>query len=709
MTVATRLARSPALWLGLIVLVAFAVAVRYVLGFSNYVIMSDELGYMKQAVHLAETLTPSTNGEMWFNSSAQLGPLLFAPAYGLLDTPAAFDVSHVLAAAAFVSTAVPVYLLARDVVEERVAALLAAALSIAVPWLGMSASLMSETVAYPASAWALLAMTRAVAAPSPRRDLVALAAILLATLGRTQLIVLAGALAAAVVLHTVLYGRGLPGARRPRNVGRALLDAGRGHVVLVATGVLAGVLALSGVSGLSVLGSYAGPAGGDILPAGALAAGREMLAYVAIGAGALPLALAIAWGTLTLLAPRTRVAHAFAAVGLCVSLVLIVVAGSFTVRYAPAINDRYLFFLVPVLMVGTMGLLFERRPATIALVVAAVIAGAVIAASDLAQSGPSLVSPSQIFHTVLDGRTSQVRAALGLGSLTAATLVAVLVVVATLALAIMRRRLPAPRLGLVCAVGVLAVGVAQTGYALDRLGATQAGVSQAFLDGRDWLDREAPGNAPIGLVLGTVFEPAVSPAVWWDVSFWSKRADRVWVLPRGDHHGQNFKREAAIDPMTGTIPALDERELLVLSVEERRFELRGQKAVAGRNGVMVVRATRPYRAAWTLQATTEESVIAVDRAGRLRIYADGRGGPRRMTVTVTSSPGAPRGYYGRLVVDGRGERVPVNIGTTERLSTPITLPPTGFTDVRLEVSDPLPGTTPDPDAGLKVLAVQVRR
>ncbi len=705
---ATRLARSPALWLGLIILVAFAVAVRYVLGFSSYVIMSDELGYMKQAVHLAQTLTPSTNGEMWFNSYAQLGPLLFAPAYGLLDAPAAFDVSHVLAAAAFVSTAVPVYLLARDVVEERPAALLAGALSIAVPWLGMSASLMSETVAYPTSAWALLAMTRAVAAPSPRRDLVALAAILLATLARTQLIVLAGALVAAVVLHTVLYERRRFETPRALTVGRALLEAGRGHVVLVAAGVLAAALALSGVSGSSVLGAYAGPAGGSILPKGALAAGREMLAYVAIGAGALPLALAIAWVGLTLRAPRTRVAHAFAAVGLCVSLVLIVVAGSFTVRYAPAINDRYLFFLVPVLMVATIGLLFERRPASIALVVAGVIAGAVIASSDLAQSGPSLVSPSQIFHTVLDGRTSQVRAALGLEALTAATLVALLVVVAAIALAILRRRPPPARLGLVCAVGLLAVGVAQTGYALDRLGATQAGVSQAFLDVRDWLDREAPGDAPIGLVLGTVFEPAVSPAVWWDVSFWSKRADRVWLLPRGNHHGQNFKREAVIDPLTGAIPALDERELLVLSVEERRFELRGQTTVGGRNGVVVVRAPRHYHAAWTLEATTEASGVAGDRSGRLRIYGDGRGGARRVVVTVTSSLGAPRGYYGRLVVDGRGATIPVNIGTTERLSTPITLPPTGFIDLRLEVTDPLPDATPDRAAGLKVLLVEVR-
>ena len=51
---------------------------------------------------------------------------------------------------------------------------LAAALSVAVPWLAMSFMLMTESAAYPAFAWALVGIQRAVAEPSPPRDLLAL-------------------------------------------------------------------------------------------------------------------------------------------------------------------------------------------------------------------------------------------------------------------------------------------------------------------------------------------------------------------------------------------------------------------------------------------------------------------------------------------------------------------------------------------------------
>jgi hypothetical protein len=111
----------------------------------------------------------------------------------------AFDISHVISAVVFASTAIPVFLPARLVTRDRAAAVLAAALSIAVPWIAMTATLMTEPIAHAASAWALLAMTRALERPPGQRDLLALLAIVLAALARTQLAILGAAFVATAV------------------------------------------------------------------------------------------------------------------------------------------------------------------------------------------------------------------------------------------------------------------------------------------------------------------------------------------------------------------------------------------------------------------------------------------------------------------------------------------------------------------------------
>ena len=274
---------APWLWLGVVLVAGLIAVVPYVLRFSEYVVMPDELGYMKQSLWFAQHLGPSLQGDPWFNSYAQLGPLLFAPAYGLFGPTTAFDISHVISAVVFVSTAIPVFLLARLVTRDGAAAVLAAALSIAVPWLAMTATLMTEPIAYPATAWALLAMTRALERPSWKRDVVALLAILVAVLARTQLAILGPAFVVAAVVLQLSPTEG----DRPR-----LATALRAHWPLVAAAVL-GVVALASPGTRSdLLGSYAGPLAGDLLPSGTWAAGRELLAYVVVGIGGIPLALA---------------------------------------------------------------------------------------------------------------------------------------------------------------------------------------------------------------------------------------------------------------------------------------------------------------------------------------------------------------------------------------------------------------------------------
>jgi hypothetical protein len=685
---ATRVLAAPWLWVGVIVVATLVVAVPYVLRFSQYVVMPDELGYMKQAVNFAEHFSPSMSGDMWFNSYAQLGPLLFAPAYGLFPTPTAFDVSHIISAAAFSSTAVPVYLLTRSVTRDAGAGVLAAALSVAVPWLAMTATLMTEPIAYPAVAWALLAMTRALERPSWKRDAVALLAILVATLARTQLVMLGPAFVAAAILVLV--------ATRTR------VSAGlRSHWLLVAVAAAGAVaLALPELRD-ALLGSYGRPLDGDWLPAGTWVKARELVAYVAVGIGGLPLALAAAWVALSLVRPSGDRARAFAAVALCVTVLLVVSSGSFTAVYTAGINDRYLVFVVPILVVAAVAMLVERRPATLVLVVAGVLTGALIATSDLAQSGASLVSPSQTFHQVLFGRTIE----LGLDPLLMPVLVGVPVALATVLLALARRRWPVRSLGLAVGAAVLLANVLQTGYTLHNAGLTQAGVSPEFLAGRDWIDRETPGDAPIGAVLGTAFEPGSTPPAWWDQNFWSKRLDRLYNLPGGPFHGQGFGGSPiALDERTGRLTGLDEREFIVTTGEEKRFRLRGGETVAGRNGFLVWRAPRPYHAAWSLEAQSDIGDIHAGEHGVLRVFGDGTPRRQRVTLAVINMPYSAQGYAIRASAGDAVRQAWVELGGQRMVELPLDVPAEGAATIRLEVLD----TRPVEDAavtGLKIADV----
>jgi hypothetical protein len=631
---------------------------------------------------------------MWFNSYAQLGPLLFAPGYGFWSTPSAFDVAHVVSAAVFASTVFPVYLLAHAVTQDRVAAVLAAVLAVAVPWLGMTASLMTEPIAYPAFAWSILAMSRAVERCTPRADAFAIVAIVVATLARTQLAVLGVAFLVAVAIV----------AFRGKNRRAGLRAALRGHVVLLVIAVLGAIVLI--VSPASVLGAYAGPLEGNLLPPNLVHDTGELLAYVAIGTGVVALPLTLAYLGLTLWRPAGGFELAFAAVALSTGVVFALVSGSVNARYAAGINDRYLCFLAPILVVGAIALLMDRRPAVLPLCGGAALSAALLLAADLAQTGPSLVTPTQTFMPVLNGRAYELGDAVGIERLSASTALGVGLAVSVVLLALARLRLPGRALGLAVSIALVGVALAQTSYDLRRVQETQAGVSPAFLRSRGWLDRDVPGGEPIGIMLGEVFDAPSSAAVWWDTSFWSARADRVWTLPGAPIYDQGFARIAEIDERDGRIPALDERQLIALSAGEKRFGLQGAKPLAGFGGVQVVRVRPPVRAAWTLgdPAAVPGFVATGDRV-RLRVFGDGSAATRTVSLDVVPSSQAPGEYRARLSGGGDARAVRPDKPTT--LKTTVRLSPAGYRDLFVDAAAAGAASPAGPGAGISVQAVRI--
>src|SRR3954451_13940186 len=328
-----------------IVAIAFLWIEHYVSRATHWGVMTDELQYVRLATSIGDdhTVVPHLHGQ-YVHIYGQLYPLVLAPIYQLFDMATAFKVAHALNALLMASTAIPAYLMARELTGRRIAAYGVGALSVAIPWMVLSAYIFTEVLAYPVFAWTCWALFRALASPSPRRDAVALAWLLLAFLARTQFVTLWAVVPLVVLLHELRYrGPGAPAGIRARLAG---IWQRHGVLTIFYGVVLVGLIGASLRGGISqLLGNYAITTSGDLFPHGMSDFMRTHVIWVAVAIGIVPALLAAAWALSTLLRPLDRRAHAFASL-LVVAVVLTTIqVSSFTLRFTggPSIEDRYMF------------------------------------------------------------------------------------------------------------------------------------------------------------------------------------------------------------------------------------------------------------------------------------------------------------------------------------------------------------------------------
>jgi dolichyl-phosphate-mannose-protein mannosyltransferase len=177
-------------WLIAIVAASAAVRILFALSTPAPWILPDELVYTHLARSLAETGHFAVREQPF--SAWSFGPLypaLIAPLYRIASPEDAYAAVKVLNCLLFSLAAVPAYLLARRVLTER-SALILAALAVCVPSAVYTSKVLTESLAYPLFLVAALMIVRAVEAPSRAGELAALASIVVATLARGQLVVL---------------------------------------------------------------------------------------------------------------------------------------------------------------------------------------------------------------------------------------------------------------------------------------------------------------------------------------------------------------------------------------------------------------------------------------------------------------------------------------------------------------------------------------
>jgi hypothetical protein len=358
-SVRSRALAIPA-WAWLAAIVVCSIALRLVLARRMVApwIMVDELIYSELAKSIAAHGSFLIRG-VPSHGFGFLYPILIAPAFRIASVPQAYAAAKAIDTVLMSLAAIPAYLLARRLMRPGLA-LLAAALTVAVPSMVYTGTLMTENAFYPLFLCVGLALVLVLERPSPLRVALLLGLTLLAFLTRAQAV----AVVPAILTAPLLLGRE---RLREFRLLYGLILGGAGLVLLFEV--------VRGHSPLAVLGAYRVTTGahyslGDIL--------RWLLYHVGeldLYVGVVPFA-----ALLYLVGTRER-RSPFVAAAFSLSVWLLVEVAAFAATQSQRVEERNMFFLAPLFFIA-LCLWIERglprpRSAAIAAVLAVGLVGVV--------------------------------------------------------------------------------------------------------------------------------------------------------------------------------------------------------------------------------------------------------------------------------------------------------------------------------------------
>ena len=341
-------------WFWLTSIVAASILVRALLAHRIVApwIMVDEIVYSELAKSFA------AHGHFLVRGVPSRGygfvyPILLAPAWRLFTVvPDAYVAAKVINSVVMSLAAVPAYFLARRLLPSRLS-LVVAALTVAVPSMLYTGTLMTENAFYPVFLTFVLALVAMLERPTVLRQVLVLALCGLAYATRPQAIALVPALLCAPLLYS-------PRRLRPFATLYGIVGAG---VVVALLGTAA-----RGRSPLAVLGAYRAATSSDYTVGGVLHFLVYHLAELDLYLGVIPFAALLAvW-----LAPEQS--RAFTAATLPVFAFLTVEVAAFASQASVnKIEERNLFYVAPFALIALFVVPRRRKPVLIAAAVAGVL------------------------------------------------------------------------------------------------------------------------------------------------------------------------------------------------------------------------------------------------------------------------------------------------------------------------------------------------
>ncbi len=675
---------------------AYAVSAGYLISQAarvrSYIWLIDELLYIKIAQGFSQGILPGPHvfGHS-VNVSNSLYPLVLSPLYWLLNSTHAFTAAHVLNSLLFASTMFPVYLLGRRLRIPPAASVLAGLLCVWIPWAVATTVMMTESLAYPLFAWAILAIVVAVGHARPRNDALAVVAIGLASYARTQFILLFAVLLVAILLHEIGFHdaeqEAKPGDARAARWWR---DALRPHVpmlIVLTAGLLVALIANS--AGHDLLGNYGVLVNGRPFPDGLWSSAMVHLGHVFVGVGMLPAILWFAWLAATFARPQAKIEHACAIVSM-LAAVAVTYEAAFLAQTAAGqqIQERYVFYLAPLLFIGAVHLIIRppRRAPRLAILLGGIAVAAVIGAGSFAETEAGgafamVQNASAGFNPVIDQRLADFTAGVfGNAWSTVNSLAAIAILLSVLATAVVSLRRVGAAIVLLL-LPTLAYAAYETHYVLPRTVAAINEVypvdvlSRAQPSGRSWVDGVVyHRRGPVGLLPGVLHESNESQ-LWMWTEFWNKSITVLYSRPSYSEGSGFSGTPIELDPRTGRLLTSEEVPFLVTAGNDPSLGVRGSLVYSSSYGAVLLAPERPYRASWAITRDTN-GVVEAGSPLKLLVFPRTTPSVETLTVTVASPPWAGR----QLTVDGGvgRERVRLSLvpGGIQKLSFRLRLLPT---------------------------------
>ena len=652
---------------------------------ADWYVMTDELLYERLAISIANlgSPLPQIHGELIGNVN-QLYPLLLAPLFHDRLVPPALLDAHVLNAFVMSSACLPTFLLARAVTESRRLPYLVGALSVCIPWIPLSSMLMTEVVAYPAFVWAVLAVYRAALSPRTRNDVVMVVTLGVATLARTQFLVLFLVVPIAFYVHELAFTEAPSRLSRARVAGRKLVESHRPLTAAYAVLLVAAVVLLAVGRLSSALGTYSVTAEGNVLPSGMGRSLLEHLAPLGLGLGILPFVLGVAWLFANFVQPRAREQHAFAAIAVVTFAALLVEVTSYDLRFGQGrLHDRYLFYVVPLVLIAfAAALRAERRPHWSLFISGTLMAVAFSRVPVVRYEKFNVDSPVAVLNDALldaGGTVDGARVLLGLATI-------VLVLLYFFAAAFLRRA-QLTVVVLVFAVGALST---ETALAFNRLltvdGTSGRPITLEQGGVFDWIDRKVGPTAkvtmvPYPILYGDYWE---NVAYWWNVEFWNASVQRAATYEQAfTGTPKTFPTtELTFDRTTGRAN-VSPSVYAVQGIAEARFRLAGSELGEDR-GVALIAVDRPWRAAWLTFDLYRDGWTVPRFVGKIRVFA-APGQTQSLMRFLTISVRGPNDVPPRpFRIDSNASSWAAEAGeqpTSKQIS--VCVPARGFADVQV--------------------------
>jgi hypothetical protein len=561
------------------------------------------------------------NGPTGFLSAT--APALFGLPLSLGNLELGYSIAKIVDACVMSLAAVPVYLWGRTLVS-RPWALVAAALTLALPGLAYSGLLMTEVLFYPVLVCAAWSLAAAIESPTLPRQLLFIALLAVAVLTRVQAIVLVVGFAGAVSLEWLF-------ARRVRL--RVFTPTVAAIAVLIAIRVAA-----NAITGGSVFGGYGGadrdyPLGSAVRYVlyhwGDLALLTGFLPFCAVG---VLLAGAVARGE-----DDARLRAYLAAVS-ALACVFVVEVGVFASQNVHHLAERDLIALAPLLFLGFAVWLARGGGGLVTRAAVAAVAALLVLLIPVGSfvTSVSLVDAFSLIPLYnLRGLTSSV--------VTAGVLAAGVVAAAVLFVLLPRRYVVV----LPVVVGAALVGGS---VAASRHVVAESNVQRALFVGpvRRWVDADA--TAPTYYL----YDRETPANAAWQTLFWNRSITRVYDLAPSFLSGPAPQQAVRIS-RSGLVRTLAGAPLRPsYAVVPQRYALVGRPVAysprnADRTGYAVWEVAKPLRVESEVTGLEPFGDIAPGTAGGLVAYGCTKG-TFHLTLLV-KEPGLVR-----IALDGREVR-----------------------------------------------------